>query len=263
MPLSAFQAKISRLLAVNRTPDSHLAGGAALHFKPNSKRYSNDLDYFHDSEQRVAEAFAADRALLEKKGIRVATQITQPGYIRALAEENGEATKIEWAHDSAWRFMPCVKLSGAGYALHPVDLAINKILALAGRDEPRDFLDALYAHETILPFPALVWAAVGKDPGFTPFSLLELLRRRGKYQPVDFERLSLTEPVKPTALKEKWLEALADAEKFIQNRPPEELGCLYYSPSKPGFILPGSRTPKDAVIHFGKPGGVLPELYSG
>ena len=59
MPLTSFQSQVARLLAANRTPDSHLAGGAALHFAPNSIRYSNDLDYFQDSVERVATAFSA------------------------------------------------------------------------------------------------------------------------------------------------------------------------------------------------------------
>jgi hypothetical protein len=46
MPLTSFQESVARLLSGNRTEDSHLAGGAALHLHPNSKRYSNDLDYF-------------------------------------------------------------------------------------------------------------------------------------------------------------------------------------------------------------------------
>lgn len=44
MPLTNFQAAIARLLSTNRSPDSYLAGGAALHIEPNSTRYSNDLD---------------------------------------------------------------------------------------------------------------------------------------------------------------------------------------------------------------------------
>lgn len=263
MPLTPFQRKVSRLLAANRTPESYLAGGAALHLRPNSKRYSNDLDFFHDSEKRVAEAFAADRAALEKSGIRVSVELAQPGYIRAIAERGDDGTKIEWAHDSAWRFMPAVKVPDAGYALHPVDLAVNKVLAFAGRDEARDFLDVLYVDEEILSFAALLWAAVGKDPGFTPISLLELLRRRGRYRPVDFERLRLAEPVEPTALKSKWLAALDAAERFIRSRPADELGCLYYSPSRRGFVTPGAAAPADAAVHFGRPGGVLPALYRG
>ena len=58
MPLTAFQGELARLLASNRSLDSHLAGGAALHLPPQSRRYSNDLDYFHDSAERLATAFA-------------------------------------------------------------------------------------------------------------------------------------------------------------------------------------------------------------
>lgn len=258
MPLTPFQAKVAALLAGNRSPDSYLAGGAALHLKPNSMRYSNDLDYFHDTEKRVAEAFAADRAALEKAGVPVAVDLAQPGYIRAVAGSGDESTKVEWAHDSAWRFMPALKDPAAGYVLHPVDLAVNKVLALAGRDEARDFLDVLGLHEDLLPFGALVWAAVGKDPGFTPVSLLELAKRRGRYQPADFERLRLAGPVEPAALKTRWLAVLEDAERFIRSRPARESGCLYYSPSLERFVAPDAAP--DAVVHFGRPGGVLAAL---
>ncbi len=260
MPLTSFQTKIAGLLAANRAPDSYLAGGAALHLRPNSKRYSNDLDFFHDSEKRVAEAFQADRAALERAGVLVEVQLAQPGYIRALAAQGGESTKIEWAHDSAWRFMPVVQDPVAGYVLHPIDLAVNKVLALAGRDEARDFLDVLFLHQDLLSFGALLWAAVGKDPGFTPQSLLELAKRRGRYQPVDFERLRLSAPVEPTALKSGWLEALDEAQRFITSRPPDEIGCLYYSPGARRFVTPERGTPADAVVHFGRPGGVHPRL---
>lgn len=64
VPLTPYQAAIARLLSSNRTPDSYLAGGAALNIEPNSKRFSNDLDYFQDSEERVASAYAEDRSTL-------------------------------------------------------------------------------------------------------------------------------------------------------------------------------------------------------
>jgi hypothetical protein len=260
VPLTKFQAQIARLLAANRTPDSYLAGGAALHFKPNSKRFSNDLDYFHDSVERVATAFAADHSLLSANGYETVIEMNQPGYIRTGVFKENEATKIEWAHDSAWRFMPPVYEPETGYQLHPVDLAINKALALAGRDEPRDFLDIIYVHQEILPLGAVCWAAAGKDPGFTPLSLLELLRRRGKYRPEDFKRLQLTEPVKLEELKPLWLTALDSAAQFIGERPPDEIGCLYYSRKRKSFVAPTARRQDDIVPHFGRPGGVLPKL---
>lgn len=258
MPLTEFQSAVARLLATNRSPDSHLAGGAALHIAPNSKRYSDDLDYFHDSPERVASAFADDTRLLAEAGYTVERQMQQPGYIRAIVSRGAEATKIDWAHDSAWRFLPAIRTEQAGFALHPVDLAINKLLALVGRDEARDYLDIHDVLTRILPLGPLCWAASGKDPGFTPMALIGLLRRRGKYRPEDFARLALAEPVDLPALKQRWLAALDDAEAFIANRPPAEAGCLYYSASRQVFVEP--QVGSDAVPHFGRPGGVLPTV---
>ncbi len=261
MPLTSFQERVARLLSSNRTEDSHLAGGAALHLEPSSKRYSNDLDYFHDSVERVASAFADDRALLEEHGYKVEVDLHQPGYIRASVGQGSETTSIEWAHDSAWRFLPPIKHDIVGYRLHPMDLAINKLLALAGRDEARDFLDVLTIDREILPLGALCWAAVGKDPGFSPRSLLELLKRRGKYRPEDFKRLRSSEEIDLEDLKVQWLDAVARAERFIDAQDPTEIGCLFYDQVREEFVAPDP-TERDAqssiVPHFGRPGGVLP-----
>ena len=258
VPLTDFQASLARLLSANRSFDSYLAGGAAILIEPNTTRFSRDLDYFHDSEARVAEAFAADRRLLEASGYSLNVELNQPGYIRAIVCKGGDATKVEWARDSAWRFMPTVRDDRVGFVLHPVDLAVNKVLALAGRDEPRDVLDALYLHTSVLGFGALCWAACGKDPGFSPLSLLELLRRRGRIRAEDLARLDLAEPIDLHTVKSAWLDALDSVEPFVASRPPKEIGCLYYSASKRTFLDP--REVKDAVPHFGRPGGVLPRI---
>jgi hypothetical protein len=260
VPLTDFQAEVARLLAGNRTPDSYLAGGAALHIEPNGRRTSNDLDFFHDSIERVASAFAGDRALLDEKGYLVTVAVSQPGYIRAMVSREDEATKVEWAHDSAWRFLPVIRDERVGWVLHPVDLAINKLLALAGRDEPRDFVDIFYIRKDLLPLGALCWAAAGKDPGFTPLMILDQLRRRGRYRPEDFARLRLTEPFDLPAAKIDWLSALDSAEEFLRSRPPEEIGCLYYSRRTGAFVEPPGDGSGDAMVHFGRPGGLLPRV---
>lgn len=258
MPLTDYQARLARLLAENRTFDSYLAGGAAILIEPNTTRYSRDLDYFHDSEVRVAEAFAADRVLLENAAYAIDVELNQPGYVRAIVRKDGHATKVEWARDSAWRFLPTIRDDRVGFLLHPVDLAVNKVLALAGRDETRDVLDALHLHRCVLALGALCWAACGKDPGFTPLSLLDLLRRRGKVRPEDLARLDLAEPVDLHELKHAWIDALDSVEPFVATRSPEEIGCLYYSVSRSAFVDP--RDAADAVTHFGRPGGVLPRI---
>lgn len=261
MPLTPLQAELGRLLAENRSEDSYLAGGAALLVEPRTTRYSQDLDYFHDSAARVATAYTADRATLEKAGFRVETEISQPGYVRSMVGRAGETTKIEWAQDSSWRFMPVERSPDFGYRLHPVDLATNKVLALAGRDEARDLVDTMHLHRHLLGLGPLVWASAGKDPGFSPLSLLEGLRRR-KVRPEDLARLRLSVAVDVQQLKREWLEALESVEAFVRARPPRESGCLYYSKSSGAFVDPSVGGVEGCVPHFGCPGGVLP-VFSG
>ena len=258
MPLTNYQSDLARLLSENRTFDSYLAGGAAILIEPNTKRFSRDLDYFHDSEARVAEAFSADRDLLENNGYSIEVDINQPGFVRAIVRRGELATKVEWARDSAWRFMPTVRDDRVGFVLHPIDLAVNKVLALAGRDEARDVLDALHIHNTVLMLGGLCWAACGKDPGFTPLSLFDLLRRRGRVREEDLARLDLVEPLDLVVLKRDWLEALDSVEPFVESRPPDEIGCLYYSATREEFVDPREVT--DTIPHFGRPGGVLPRV---
>ncbi len=263
VPLTEFQRTLLAELAVPPTDDRYLAGGAAMHFAPNSARYSDDLDFFHDSEARVASAFAADRDRLAHAGFTIDVELSLPGFVRAVVRRGEHATRVDWAHDSAWRFMPLVRDELGGLLLHPVDLAVNKVLALAGRDEPRDFVDILFVHRRVLPLAALCWAAVGKDPGLTPLSLLELLKRRGRYRPEDFARLHLVEPFDLAGAKQTWLAALEDTDAFVRERPPEECGCLYYSTVRQQFVVPrrdASLADQGIVPHFGAPGGVLPRM---
>jgi hypothetical protein len=261
MPLTEMQKQLGRLLACNRSEQSYLAGGAAILSVPNSTRYSLDLDYFHDSTERVSSAYNADKKILEESGFKLQLEMNQPGFVRAIASRNNSVTKIEWVQDSIWRFMPVIKSEEFGFQLHPIDLATNKVLALAGRDEPRDLLDTLFVHKQILKLGPLVWAATGKDPGFSPQSLLELLRRRGVIRPEDISRLQLTETPDIQVLKTEWLDALGNAEKFIQSRPPEEVGCLYYSFKLKKFVDPNEKGISETVPHYGRPGGILPRIY--
>lgn len=257
MPLTPYQVEVARLLSAQRTPDSYLAGGAALHLQPNTLRFSNDLDYFNDSPTRVASAFDADRFALSAAGYEVTVLLERPGFVRTIVSHGDQSTKVEWVYDTAFRFLPVLEDPLVGYVLHPIDLAINKVLALVGRDEPRDYLDTIDAHGRILGLGGIIWGACGKDPGFTPLMLLDLLRRKGRYRPEDFSRLALREPPDLQQAKRAWLDALESASAFVTARPVEEIGCLYYSTSERRFSGELPLAP-DAMPHFGRPGGLLP-----
>jgi hypothetical protein len=265
MPLTDFQHTLLADLAQHPTDQRYLAGGAAIHFAPNSTRYSDDLDFFHDSEQRVAIAFAEDRAQLERLRYTLEIEFSLPGMVRAMVRRGPYETRVDWAHDSAWRFLPLVRDPLGGLLLDPIDLAINKVLALAGRNEARDFVDTLFVHARVLSLTALCWAAPGKDPGLSPLSLLELLNRRGRYHEEDFERLQLTEPFDLARARREWLGMLEAADSFAKLRPPEELGCLYYSHADRRFVVPRPDITLDqqhVSLHFGRPGGVVPRVAS-
>lgn len=157
--------------------------------------------------------------------------------------------------------MPVVRDETGGYRLHDVDLAINKLLALAGRDEVRDYVDVLENHDRILPLGAQIWAAAGKDPGLAPHAILELLKRRGRPRQSELDRLHLAHPLDAEEAKHRWLRALDRAERFVSSRPAEELGCLYFHPETGTFKAPeeGSSLEDQGLLpHFGRPGGVLP-----
>ena len=260
MPVSDVQRMLLQLLAANRSEDSYLAGSIPLHFAPTSRRVSRDVDLFNDSEARVATAFAADEQTLHANGFTVTVRVRQPGFVQARVTHDSGSTIVDWARESAWRFMPSVRRERSGFELHPVDLAVNKALAVAGRAEPRDYLDILDINREILPLAALCWAAPGKDPGFNPISLLELLKRRGRHRPEDFADLALASPPDLESLKGEWLAAIDRAELELLAPPAAERGCLYFSPSQQRFVWPVPDR-RDAVPHFGRPGGVLPSVY--
>jgi hypothetical protein len=63
--------------------------------------------------------------------------------------------------------------------------------------------------------------------------------------------------------KETWLAALAQAEAFARERPPEESGCLYYAADRRSFVVPDGRislAEQRIVPHWGAPGGVVPRI---
>src|SRR5580704_9166565 len=110
------------------------------------------------------------------------------------------STRLEWVVDSDFRFFPTIRDETFGYMLHPVDLAMNKVMAAAGRREVRDLVDLVTVHETILSLGAVVWAAVEKAPGFTPEGLIAEIRRNASYPPSEWRSLISTEPLDPQAI---------------------------------------------------------------
>ena len=258
MPLTPIQGRVLRTLAANRSPDSYLAGATVLHREPDSPRFSQDLDLFHDLADSVARCAEADAAALDAAGFELTWLLRGPAFYRAVLSSEGEQLRIEWAQESAFRFFPVVRDDECGYRLHHADAAVNKVLALAGRQEVRDYVDVLHLHDSCLHLGALAWAACGKDPGFTPGFLLEQAGRHACCSQADLDRLSLRQPLDLRSLKRKWLKALEEARELVDALPPGEVGMLYLDGETPVTPDPQSDRFGDLARHEGSIRGAWP-----
>src|SRR5476651_248907 len=227
MPLGDFEKNVLRLLAANRNPESYVAGATVFLRREDSHRQSQDIDVFHDTVQSLKQAATQDATVLQSNGYTLEWAETQETLQRATVSKDGRSTKMEWAYDSAFRFFPVQPDADFGFVLHPLDGATNKVLALAGRGELRDYLDVLFLHRNVLSLGALAWAACGKDAGFTPQFLVEEAQRRAHYPASRLNMLLLREPLDLVECKRRWLQASAEAKALFNLLPPEEVGCLY------------------------------------
>src|SRR5262249_6828465 len=125
------------------------------------------------------------------------------------------------------RFFPTVRDEVFGYILHPVDLAMNKAMAAAGRRELRDLVDIVTIHETILPLGAVVWAVVEKSAGFTPEGLIAEIRRSSTYPKCEWLKLVTSEPLDPLDIMGRLHGALEECEAFVAQMPTESAGLLF------------------------------------
>ncbi len=150
-----------------------------------------------------------------------------PLIYTAEAKQGRDSTKLEWVADSDFRFFPTIQDETFGYILHPTDLAMNKVMAAAGRREVRDLVDAVTIHETVLPLGAVIWAAVEKSPGFTPEGLIDEIRRNSHYPAADWRALRATAPIDPKDVSARLRQALDRAEVFVTRMPTEKMGLLF------------------------------------
>jgi hypothetical protein len=237
VPLSPLQSDVLRRLAASRNPESYVAGATVLNRE--GPRYSEDIDIFHDREEAVAKAAGADAAVLAEAGFAVEWLRREPGIHAAVVRREDDATRLEWVRDSDFRFFPTMPDPLFGYRLHIADLATNKALAAAGRREPRDILDLLYIHDTHLRLGAVIWAAVAKDPGYSPESLIAEIRRNARYRDDDYADLRLAQPVDAGAVSRRLRAALEQAEAFVRAMPAGKEGLLFLRHGVPVQPDPG------------------------
>lgn len=232
MALTRFQRDVCRLLAVRRiaSGESYVAGGATLNELTGGARVSRDIDLFHDTHAALTSSWDADRITLAEAGYEVRTVRERSGFVEAIVSQKTDSVLVQWTHDSAYRFFPLVEHPELGATLHPLDLATNKMLALVGRVEARDWVDVIHADETVQPLGYLAWAACGKDPGFSPSAILAHAARTSRYTQSELDALAF-DGARPDAadLSGAWHRILQVAREVVALLPAEQAGTCVTS----------------------------------
>lgn len=267
MPLTAFQREVLAAILANRSEASHFAGGIVLNAPDDSSRFSRDFDLFHDAVEDLTAHSARDVATLRAAGFEVTLlerkkEWQEPASFRqALVQRGDERVTLDWAHDSAWRFFPIEKDETLGWRLHLFDIAANKALALAARSETRDYIDILDLARRY-PLEAILWAACGKDPGYSPLYLLKMMRRFAKIDPGELNKIKALD-LDPIAMKMEWMEISDRAEEEIIRLADTEIdmpiGVAFVNErGEPGWIL----RDRGLAIHPPSLRGCWPEIHS-
>jgi hypothetical protein len=220
---------------------------------------------FHDTEAALTATWASDRAVLDGAGLRVVVVRELPAFIEARVSDGPEIVLVQWVKDSAFRFFPLVEHDVFGLTLHPIDLATNKLLAVVGRHEARDWIDAVECNDKIQPLGYLAWAAAGKDPGLSPLWIIEECAR-ARYVQAEIDALDF-DGVAPRAsdVSSRWRAAIEEARRVVSALPASEVGKCVLDRRGGAFrsaaaALPDELAGDRVTFHEGRIRGASPEV---
>lgn len=167
--ITNLQKKI--LLLFSKLPDKeafYLTGGTALSAFFLKHRRSNDLDFFTHVEELILPFGQKLEESLKKEGLKVERLRGFRSFMELSVSSENDSTVIHFALDSPFRFeqpsdlkeIPGIKIDNL------IDIATNKLLALFGRAELKDFLDVYFLIKERYAKDELIEKSAQKDPGF-------------------------------------------------------------------------------------------------
>src|SRR5262245_8207714 len=182
--LSPLQERVAEIVAgLDEAEGFALAGGAALIARGDVQRRTRDLDFFGLSGDAVDQLAPAVRRALSAAGLTVGHVQVNPGFVRLIVSDGEERTELDLASDA--RLCPA-EPGRLATALTGEELAVDKVLAVFGRAEARDFAD-LMALEPRYGLGRLCELAAEKDLGFGAAVFAEMLGRFGRLRRDEFE----------------------------------------------------------------------------
>ncbi len=195
MKLTALQKKTLRIFSmVDKHDNFYFTGHTALAVCYLRHRDSDDLDFFTADPASLDPTARDFEKTLRSAGLNVQVERRQATFVRLLIEQE---LKMDMALDAPFRLKPPVQSNIEGIKV-PVDgledIAANKMLALFGRAEPRDFVDVYFVAKEYFDFMEIVQMAAQKDTGFDLYWLAAAMQEAEKikllpvkmHKPFDF-----------------------------------------------------------------------------
>jgi hypothetical protein len=167
--MDPFHARLARVsLSVADRYGFCLAGGYAVQAHGFIERRSEDIDLFTTmaAEREFPDAVQIVAAALRADGLEVVVQRNGPTFARLAVTEPGDGASARVELGVDWRAFPPALLE-IGPVLHADDAVANKLCALFGRAEVRDYVDVDgIVRSGRYTLPALIRLATEHDPGF-------------------------------------------------------------------------------------------------
>jgi hypothetical protein len=207
--LSPLQERIAEIVAgLDEAEGFALAGGAALIARGDVRRQTRDLDFFGLSGDAVDRLAPAVRGALSAAGFIVGHAQVNPGFVRLIVSDGDERTELDLAADA--RLFPAER-GRLAPTLTGEELAVDKVLAVFGRAEARDFAD-LMALEPRYGLDRLCELAAEKDLGFDLAVFAEMLGRLDRLRRDEFE-LDNAEFEQLGGVVARWRERVIDLQR--------------------------------------------------
>jgi hypothetical protein len=177
--LTPFQKQL--LSAIGRSdlaPSFYLTGGTALAVYHLRHRYSEDLDFFAEAREAMTGVTAIAGEIAQQLDAQIEFTRTFPTFVETfVTNQAGERVKIDFAFDTPFRLQPTITDPAYGIRLDNLtDMASNKLAALFGRSEPKDFVDVYFVCQELMPFAELYEQAKEKHMGMTHYWLALAMR---------------------------------------------------------------------------------------
>jgi hypothetical protein len=183
--LTPFQQRLVKIfLSLEETNNFALAGGAALVWLGIVDRTTHDLDLFAPFTPEIRPGVESFKDAITREGLGFEVVSSSPSFVRlVVTSEEGEKVLVDSGQDSRLHEPQHTAL---GRMLSLPDLAADKLLALFGRAEARDYLDLFFLAKHFPIDTIMAWAKE-KDPGLDFYVLAVMIGKLERHARREFE----------------------------------------------------------------------------